>query len=273
MHGKRVYVKACTTESGLKHWVIDALGGVTGDGGGRLVDVLRNFLLHSAVIGFFKAPMEMIMWNIKCRKKQASVKFRMGGSFMRLVVAVTGATGSIYAVRLLETLEAKEVDVHLIVSKWAAKTLHLETGLTVDCLQSLSDYHYEEDDLSAPISSGSFQHDGMVIVPCSMKTLAAVAHGFDGNLIERAADVTLKERRKLILVPRETPLSAIHLNNMLTLSQLGAVIMPPMPAFYYHPKSIDDLVNHLVGKIIDHLGQEQQLVPRWEGISSPTDSD
>ena len=190
---------------------------------------------------------------------------------MRLVVAVTGATGAIYAVKLLEALKINEVDVHLIVSHWAEKTLHLEMGLTAGDIQSMSNYHYEEDDLSAPVSSGSFQHDGMVIVPCSMKTLAAIAHGFDENLIIRAADVTLKERRKLILVPRETPLNAIHLNNMLTLNQLGAVIMPPMPAFYYHPKSIDDLVNHLVGRILDHLGKEQQLVPRWGGVSSPPD--
>jgi 4-hydroxy-3-polyprenylbenzoate decarboxylase len=126
-----------------------------------------------------------------------------------------------------------------------------------------------KDDLAAPVSSGSFQHDGMVIIPCSMKTLAAIAHGFDENLIVRAADVTLKERRRLILVPRETPLNAVHLKNMLTLCQLGALVMPPMPAFYYHPKSIDDIVNHLVGRILDHLGQEQQLVPRWEGISLP----
>lgn len=190
---------------------------------------------------------------------------------MRLVVAVTGATGSIYAVKLLEALKANEVDVHLIVSHWAEKTLHLEMGLTIGDVQAMSNCYYDEDDLSAPVSSGSFQHDGMVIIPCSMKTLAAIAHGFVENLIVRAADVTLKERRRLILVPRETPLNSIHLNNMLTLNQLGAVIMPPMPAFYYRPKSIDDIVNHLVGRILDHLGQEQQLVPRWEGISSSPD--
>lgn len=190
---------------------------------------------------------------------------------MRLVVAVTGATGSIYAVKLLEALKANEVDVHLIVSHWAEKTLQLEMGLTVEDIQKMSGSRYEEDDLAAPVSSGSFQHDGMVIIPCSMKTLAAIAHGFDENLIVRAADVTMKERRRLILVPRETPLNAVHLNNMLTLCQLGALIMPPMPAFYYHPKSIDDIVNHLVGRILDHLGQEQQLVPRWEGIFSQPD--
>lgn len=190
---------------------------------------------------------------------------------MKLVVAVTGATGSIYAVKLLEALKASKVDVHLIVSHWAEKTLQMEMGLTVGDIEAMSDYYYEEDDLSAPVSSGSFQHDGMVIIPCSMKTLAAIAHGFDENLIVRAADVTLKERRKLILVPRETPLNTIHLNNMLTLSQLGAVIMPPMPAFYYNPKSIDDLVIHLVGRILDHLGQEQQLVSRWGEASSPPD--
>ncbi|HBG21640.1 MAG TPA: aromatic acid decarboxylase [Peptococcaceae bacterium] len=184
---------------------------------------------------------------------------------MRLVVAVTGATGVIYAVKLLEALKNSEVEVHLIVSRWAKKTLNIEMGLTVSDLSSLCDYFYEENDLAASVSSGSFQHEGMVIVPCSMKTLAAIAHGFDENLIVRAADVTLKERRKLILVPRETPLNATHLNNMLILNKLGAAIMPPMPAFYYHPKNIDDLVNHLVARILDHLGKEQLLVPRWGG--------
>ncbi len=184
---------------------------------------------------------------------------------MRLVVAVTGATGAVYAVKLLDALKANNVEVHLIISRWAERTLELEVGLTAEDMRGKAAYSYAEDDLAAPVSSGSFQHDGMVIVPCSMKTLAAIAHGFCDNLIARTADVTVKERRKLIVVPRETPLSAIHLENMLTLSRLGAVIMPPMPAFYYHPQSVDDLVNHLVSRILDHLGLEQHLVPRWEG--------
>ncbi len=190
---------------------------------------------------------------------------------MRLIVAVTGATGSIYAVRLLEALKTERVSVHLIASKWAERTLHQEMGLTVGDLQPLYDCRYEEDDLAAPVASGSFLHDGMAVVPCSMKTLAAIAQGFSENLIVRAADVALKERRKLILVPRETPLHAVHLHNMLTLDRLGALIMPPMPAFYNHPRSIDDLVNHLVGRILDHLGLDQHLAPRWEGPCSPPD--
>jgi 4-hydroxy-3-polyprenylbenzoate decarboxylase len=187
---------------------------------------------------------------------------------MRLVVAVTGATGAVYAVKLLELLKANKVEVHLIISRWAERTLELEVGLTAEEVRGMAAYSYAEDDLAAPVSSGSFQHDGMVIVPCSMKTLAALAHGFCDNLIARTADVTIKERRKFIIVPRETPLSAIHLENMLTLSRLGAVIMPPMPAFYYHPQSIDDLVDHLVSRILDQLGLEQQLVPRWKGFTS-----
>jgi 4-hydroxy-3-polyprenylbenzoate decarboxylase len=165
----------------------------------------------------------------------------------------------------LELLKANKVEVHLIISRWAERTLELEVGLTAEEVRGMAAYSYAEDDLAAPVSSGSFQHDGMVIVPCSMKTLAALAHGFCDNLIARTADVTIKERRKFIIVPRETPLSAIHLENMLTLSRLGAVIMPPMPAFYYHPQSIDDLVDHLVSRILDHLGLEQYLVPRWNG--------
>lgn len=184
---------------------------------------------------------------------------------MKLVVAVTGATGAIYAVRLLEALKTKEVEVHLVLSHWARETMRFETGLDEENLRQLAAHYYPENDLTAPLASGSFQHQGMVIVPCSMKTLAGIAHGYAANLIIRAADVTLKEGRKLILVPRETPLHAIHLENMLTLARLGAVIMPPMPAFYYHPRNIDDLVNHLVGRILDQLGLEFELATRWCG--------
>ncbi|AKX92923.1 UbiX family flavin prenyltransferase [Neomoorella thermoacetica] len=182
---------------------------------------------------------------------------------MKLVVAVTGATGAVYAVRLLEALRATGSEVHLVLSRWAGETLRLETDTTVDTLRGLATRCYQENDLAAPVASGSFQHQGMVVVPCSMKTLAGIAHGYAANLIMRAADVTIKEGRKLILVPRETPLSPIHLENMLTLARLGVVIMPPMPAFYYRPRTVDDVVNHLVARILDHLGLEQDLVPRW----------
>ncbi|WP_338823530.1 putative UbiX-like flavin prenyltransferase [Moorella humiferrea] len=184
---------------------------------------------------------------------------------MKLVVAVTGATGAIYAVRLLKALKARQVEVHLILSRWAGETLHLETGLTEEDIRHLASYYYKEEDLTAPVASGSFQHQGMVIVPCSMKTLAAIAHGYAENLIVRAADVTIKEGRKLILVPRETPLNAIHLENMLALARLGVTIMPPMPAFYYRPQSIDDLVEHLVDRILDHLGLGGGTATRWRG--------
>ena len=182
---------------------------------------------------------------------------------MKIVVAVTGATGAIYAVRLLEALKGAGTEVHLVLSRWAGETLRLEMGLTAASLEELATCCYQENDLAAPVASGSFPHQGMVVIPCSMKTLAGIAHGYAANLIMRAADVTIKEGRKLILVPRETPLSSIHLENMLTLSRLGAVIMPPMPAFYYRPRTIDEVVNHLVARILDHLGLAQDLVPRW----------
>lgn len=182
---------------------------------------------------------------------------------MKLVVAITGATGSIYAVRLLQALKAKGVEVHLILSHWAKETIRLETDFNDEAFCQLAAHCYQENDLAAPVASGSFQHQGMIVVPCSMKTLSGIAHGYAANLITRAADVTLKEGRKLILVTRETPLNAVQLENMLTLSRLGVVIMPPMPAFYNHPKNIDDLVNHFVGRVMDLLGLEHDLIIRW----------
>jgi len=184
----------------------------------------------------------------------------------KLVVAVTGATGSIYAVRLLQALAAKKIEVHLIVSNWGRETVRLETGLSLEDLQVLACYQYQENNLAAPVASGSFRHYGMVIIPCSMKTLAGIAHGYAANLIMRAADVSLKEKRKLILVPRETPLNTIHLENMLLLARAGAVIMPPVPAFYYHPQSVDEVIAHFTGRILDHLGIENEIIPRWGGL-------
>lgn len=182
---------------------------------------------------------------------------------MRLVVAVTGATGAIYATRLLEYLKSLQVEVHLLVTRWARETIRLETGLNNEALGNLATRIYQEDEMAAPVASGSFQHQGMVVIPCSMKTLAGIASGYAANLIMRAADVTLKEGRKLILVPRETPLNAIHIENMLKLARTGAIIMPPMPAFYYRPQSIEELVDHLVGRILDQFGLEHNLVRRW----------
>jgi 4-hydroxy-3-polyprenylbenzoate decarboxylase len=180
-----------------------------------------------------------------------------------LIVAMTGATGAIYGIRLLQVLREKSVEAHLVISAWAGKTISLETEYSVDEVKKLAKECYAVDDLSAPISSGSFPTEGMVIIPCSMKTLAGIVHGMSENLILRAADVMLKEKRKLILVPRESPLNLIHLRNMTAAAEAGAILLPPMPAFYFQPRSIADLVDHLVGKILDLLGVEHHLFPRW----------
>lgn len=188
-------------------------------------------------------------------------------SFRRIIVAITGATGAIYGIRLLEALQkCPEVETHLILSSWAEKTIALETSFTIESVRKMTHYCHDLYNMEAPVASGSFQISGMVIIPCSMKTLAAIAHGLSENLIIRAADVMLKERKKLILVPRETPLNAIHLKNMLAVNQAGAYLIPPMPAFYNHPASINDLVNHLVGRVMDQFGLPHNLTRRWGEI-------
>ena len=184
----------------------------------------------------------------------------------RIVVAITGATGSVYGVRLLEVLhKTPGVEVHLVVSRWGEKTLALELGLGAADLDKYCYRRYPPEDLGAAISSGSFITRAMIIVPCSMKTLSAIAHGFAADLVVRAADVSIKERRRLVLVPRETPLSPIHLENMLTLARLGVTILPPMPAFYNAPKSVDDIVNHTVARVLDQLELQNDLTVRWDG--------
>ncbi len=185
-----------------------------------------------------------------------------------LIVGITGASGVIYGVRLLETLKQRNVDVYLSVSPAAEINLRLETGMTIKKLMKLATETYDVNDLAAPIASGSFSVGGMVIVPCSTKTLAAVANGTSDNLITRAADVSLKERRPLILVPRETPLNQIHLHNMLTLARAGATVLPASPAFYHKPETISQLVDHVVGKILDVLGIEHSLFKRWQGLGN-----
>lgn len=182
---------------------------------------------------------------------------------MRLVVGITGATGAIYGIRTLEALRSSGVESHLVISPWGEKTIEAEASHSVEAVKALAFRCYDPSDLGAPISSGSYLTEGMVIVPCSMKTLAAIANGYSENLIERAADVTIKEHRPLVLVVRETPLSAIHLENMLKLARLGVTIMPPMPAFYCGPRSIDDIVNHLVGKVLDKFNIQHDLFQRW----------
>jgi flavin prenyltransferase len=182
----------------------------------------------------------------------------------RLVVGITGATGTILGVRLLEALRATDVESHLIVSRWGARTLAHETPWSLDQVRKLATRSYAENDQGAAVSSGSFLTEGMVIVPCSVRTLAAVAHGHCENLVQRAADVVLKERRRLVLAVREMPLSDIHLENMLKLSRMGAVIAPPVPAFYTQPRTLDDVVDHTVSRLLDLFGIHLDAA-RWSG--------
>jgi flavin prenyltransferase len=188
---------------------------------------------------------------------------------MRLVVAMTGATGAVLGIRLLEALGELGVETHLILSDWARATIKMETDSTVEEVRALASHSYSAHDLAAGISSGSFRADGMVICPCSMKTLSAIRIGFSDNLITRAADVTLKERRKLVLVAREAPLSEIHLENMHYLARVGAVIFPPVVAYYARPTSVDEATNYVVGRIIDQLGIEHNLINRWKDDQRP----
>jgi flavin prenyltransferase len=169
---------------------------------------------------------------------------------VRLIVGMTGATGAVLGVRLLEQLSTMpEVETHLVISRWARSTIELETGRSAREVGALADVVYSPDDQGAAISSGSFRVDGMVIVPCSMKTLAGIRAGYANTLVGRAADVMLKERRPLVLVPRETPLSEIHLENMLALARMGVRIVPPMPAFYQHPSTVDEVVEHIAVRV------------------------
>jgi 4-hydroxy-3-polyprenylbenzoate decarboxylase len=194
-------------------------------------------------------------------------------SHNRLIVAITGASGIIYGVRLLEMLKETAIETHLVMSKWAARTLVQETSYTPEQVRALATQVYPVIDQGAPVSSGSFITRGMVIVPCSMRTLALIAHGTGENLIHRAADVVLKERRKLVLVARESPLNDIHLENMLRLSRMGAVICPPMPAFYHQPRTIDDIVNYTVLRILDQFDIHLDSGQRWSGLGAQVGAD
>jgi 4-hydroxy-3-polyprenylbenzoate decarboxylase len=182
---------------------------------------------------------------------------------MRLIVGISGATGSIYGIRLLEILRQKKIETHLIISSTSKEIISQETLHSVEAVKALASYVYENEDLGAPISSGSFLSEGMVIIPCSIKSLSGIANSFNENLLIRAADVTLKERRKLVLVVRETPLHLGHIELMLQASRMGAILLPPMPAFYFHPKTIDDLINHTVGKVLDLFSIDTKLFRRW----------
>ncbi|MGA9927636.1 MAG: UbiX family flavin prenyltransferase [Nitrososphaeraceae archaeon] len=187
-------------------------------------------------------------------------------NYLRLVVGISGASGVIYGLRTLEILHSMKIETHVVLSQWGEKNIEIETDKTIEYVRSLATALYGNDSLAAPISSGSFLHSGMIIVPCSMKTLASIANGYDETLISRAAGVTLKESRLLVVVPRETPLSRIHLQNMLKLAEAGAVILPAMPGFYHKPTSLLDLVDHLVSKIIDQFNIRNNLSRRWGNV-------
>jgi flavin prenyltransferase len=184
----------------------------------------------------------------------------------RLIVGITGATGTIFGVRILQMLHGSGVETHLVMSKWAQRTLTHETPYSIKQVQELATQCYGSGDQGAAISSGSFVTMGMVIAPCSMRTLAAIAHGFGDNLLHRAADVVLKERRKLVLVVRESPFSQIHLENMLKLARMGVVIHAPVPAFYNHPQSLDDVINHVAMRVVDQFDIHLDVVNRWDGV-------
>lgn len=182
---------------------------------------------------------------------------------MRLVVGITGGSCAIYGVALLKALEQLNIETHLVVSKMGQYVAEHECGILLEELKSMAGYYHDNCNLAAPIASGSFRADGMIIAPCSMNTLGAIANGISNNLVTRAADVTMKEGRKLILLPRETPLNVIHLENMLKLARIGVKIMPAAPGFYHQPQTIGELVNIMVGRMLDQLGIEHQLSKRW----------
>jgi flavin prenyltransferase len=181
----------------------------------------------------------------------------------RLIVGISGASGIIYGIRLLEVLKHLPIETHLVVTKAAQLTRTYEFDISKVALKALADVHHENSDLSASIASGSFKTMGMIIAPCSMKTLGEISHGITSTLLTRAADVVLKERRRLVLLPREAPLHLGHLQNMLNITQMGGIIYPPLPAFYNQPKTIDDLINESVGRILDLFDIESGLVKRW----------
>jgi polyprenyl P-hydroxybenzoate/phenylacrylic acid decarboxylase-like protein len=184
-------------------------------------------------------------------------------SDLPVLVAMTGATGAIYGIRLLEVLRELDVETHLVVSRWAEATIKTETDRRVDDVRALATVVYDEDDLAAPPASSAFATVGMVVAPCSMRTLAAVAIGLSDNLVQRAAAVHLQEGRKLLLLARESPLSVIHLENMLRVAKAGAVVAPPVPAFYAKLHSLDEMVDHTVGRALDQLGVEHERIRRW----------
>ena len=188
----------------------------------------------------------------------------------RIIVAISGASGAVYGARLLQVLQdTPGVESHLVVSRAGWRTLQHELDMDRAAVEALAHQVYDVDNVGAAIASGSFQCAGMVIAPCSMRTLAAVAHGLSDNLLTRAADVVLKERRRLVLLVRESPLHLTHLRNMVAVTEMGAIVCPPMPAFYLHPQSVGELVDHSVARALDLLDVPHDLAPRWEGLALP----
>jgi flavin prenyltransferase len=196
----------------------------------------------------------------------------MGGTPARLVVGMTGASGALYGIRLLEALRGL-VETHLVLTDWARKTIAIETDYTPEEVARLATHVHDNGDLSACISSGSFHTDGMIVVPCSIRTLSAVANSLSATLLDRAADVTLKERRRLVLSVRETPLHLGHLRLMERATECGAIMLPPVPAFYTRPTTVEEIVDHTVGKILDIWGMDVDLFRRWRGAEAATEED
>jgi 4-hydroxy-3-polyprenylbenzoate decarboxylase len=182
---------------------------------------------------------------------------------LEVVVGISGASGVGYGIRLLQVLQGSVI--HLVMTESARKIIEVETDFSPEDVEDLADHVYAEDDFTAPIASGSYRFDAMVIIPCSMKTLAGVASGMSDNLIGRSAEICLKDRRRLVIVPRETPLSLIQLKNMVSVTEAGAVVLPACPAFYSRPQNLDDLIDVLVGRVLDSIGVENNLYPRWKG--------
>lgn len=184
---------------------------------------------------------------------------------MKLVVGISGATGAVYGIRVLQTLKNCQVETHLVLTDSAKRTIDEETSFGVKEVEKLADFVHDNHDIGASIASGSFKNDGMIIAPCAIKSLSALANSYNDSLLVRSADVALKEKRKLVVIPRETPLHIGHLKLFTAVAEMGAVILPPMPAYYHHPKTIDDIINQTVGKVLDQFGIEHQLFKRWEG--------
>ena len=185
----------------------------------------------------------------------------------KIVIGISGASGAIYGIKLIEALNELNIESHVVISPSAIKTIHHETNYTINQIQDKCSYLYDFHDIGASISSGSFQVDGMIIAPCSIKTLSSIASSFNDNLITRAADVTLKERRKLVLMVRETPFHLGHLKLMQAVSEMGGVILPPVPSFYHNPKTLDDIVAQSIGKALDQFQIEANLFSRWTGLN------